>query len=90
MPTLAALWKSARRLCDVGWINSERSAKGRRIDPARVLLRSRVNELSAENRSQAGSRTIVGMLRDNGFEAGRFEVRGLMQGSAARSPSCLH
>jgi len=51
----------------------------RHIDPARLLLRSRVNELFAESRSSAGSRTIVGMLRDHGIEAGRFKVRGLMR-----------
>jgi putative transposase len=57
----------------------EHRQRVRHIDPARVLLRSRVNELFAESRSSAGSRTIVGMLRDHGIEAGRFKVRGLMR-----------
>jgi len=57
----------------------EHRQRARRIDPARVLLRSRVNELFAESRSSVGSRTIVGMLKDNGIEAGRFKVRGLMR-----------
>ncbi|SFO48683.1 HTH-like domain-containing protein [Pseudomonas sp. NFACC24-1] len=43
----------------------------------RVRLRSRVNELFTQNRSAAGSRSIVSMMQDDGEQIGRFKVRGL-------------
>ncbi len=44
----------------------------------RLQLRSKVNELFTKSRGSAGSRTIVGMLRDEAIEIGRFKVRRLM------------
>ncbi|WP_417535158.1 IS3 family transposase [Methylophaga sp.] len=47
-------------------------------DVKRLQLRSKVNELFTKSRGSAGSRTIVGMLRDEAIEIGRFKVRRLM------------
>jgi putative transposase len=49
-----------------------------RVDVARMALRSRVHELFVESRSSAGSRSIMGMLREQGAMIGRFEVSRLM------------
>ncbi|HHQ2920560.1 TPA: IS3 family transposase [Pseudomonas aeruginosa] len=51
----------------------------RRVDARRVALRSRVNELFNQSRGSAGSRSILGMLREDGVEIGRFRVRRLMR-----------
>jgi len=40
--------------------------------------RSRVHELFVESRSSAGSRSIVGMMREQGIAIGRFKVSRLM------------
>lgn len=40
--------------------------------------RSRVHELFIESRSSAGSRSIVGMMREQGIAIGRFKVSRLM------------
>ncbi|EON12912.1 transposase, partial [Pandoraea sp. SD6-2] len=45
---------------------------------ARIALRSRVHELFVESRSSAGSRSIMGMLREQGTTVGRFKVSRLM------------
>lgn len=52
----------------------------RRIQPdvKRLQLRSKVNELFTKSRGSAGSRTLVGMMRDEAIEIGRFKVRRLM------------
>lgn len=50
------------------------------IDPDKVMLRSKVNQLFNESRSSAGSRTITGLMREEGYRIGRFRVRGLMRG----------
>ena len=44
----------------------------------RLQLRSKVNELFTKSGGSAGSRTIVGMMRDEAIEIGRFKVRRLM------------
>lgn len=54
-------------------------AKRDRIDAGRLALRSRVNEIFTRSRSSAGSRSIMGMMRVDGIEIGRFKVRRLMQ-----------
>ncbi|WP_304951699.1 IS3 family transposase [Sulfitobacter sp.] len=51
----------------------------RRVDVRRVALRSRVNELFSQSRGSAGSRSILGMLREDGVTIGRFRVRRLMR-----------
>lgn len=48
------------------------------MDAERVALRARVNEMFNKSRSSAGSRTIQGLLNDQGVEIGRFKVRRLM------------
>ncbi len=48
------------------------------MDAERVALRARVNEMFNKSRSSAGSRTIQGLLNDQGIEIGRFKVRRLM------------
>ncbi|MDE9778124.1 IS3 family transposase [Pseudomonas aeruginosa] len=51
----------------------------RRVDARRVALRSQVNQLFSQNRGSAGSRSILGMLREEGVTIGRFRVRRLMR-----------
>ncbi|MBI7542751.1 IS3 family transposase [Pseudomonas aeruginosa] len=51
----------------------------RRVDARRVALRSQVNQLFSQSRGSAGSRSILGMLREDGVTIGRFRVRRLMR-----------
>ncbi len=51
----------------------------RRVDARRFALRSRVNELFSKSRGSTGSLSILGMLREDGVENGRFRVRRLMR-----------
>lgn len=57
----------------------EHRGRARRIDVDLVALRSQVNEIFAQSRSSAGSRTVVGMLRERGVTIGRFKTRRLMR-----------
>ena len=49
-----------------------------RIDVERLALKAKVNRLFSKSRSSAGSRTMVGLLSEEGIAAGRFKVRRLM------------
>ncbi len=51
----------------------------RRVDARRVALRSQVNQLFTQSRGSAGSRSILGMLREEGVTIGRYRVRRLMR-----------
>ncbi|WP_457890854.1 IS3-like element IS222 family transposase [Pseudomonas aeruginosa] len=51
----------------------------RRVDARRVALRSQVNQLFSQSRGSAGSRSILGMLREEGVTIGRFRARRLMR-----------
>ncbi|WP_139274959.1 IS3-like element IS222 family transposase [Pseudomonas aeruginosa] len=51
----------------------------RRVDARRVALRSQVNQLFSQSRGSAGSRSILGMLREEDVTIGRFRVRRLMR-----------
>ncbi|MGU0804980.1 IS3 family transposase [Pseudomonas aeruginosa] len=51
----------------------------RRVAARRVALRSQVNQLFSQSRGSAGSRSILGMLREEGVTIGRFRVRRLMR-----------
>ena len=53
--------------------------RARHIDVERMALRSRVHELFVESRSSAGSRSIMGMMREEGTAIGRFKVTRLME-----------
>jgi len=48
------------------------------IDVERLALKAQVSRLFTKSRSSAGSRTIKGMLNDDGVVIGRFKVRRLM------------
>ncbi len=48
------------------------------VDVERLALKAQVNRLFTKSRSSAGSRTIKGMLNDDGVVIGRFKVRRLM------------
>ena len=50
-----------------------------RVDARRIALRSQVNQLFNQSRGSAGSRSILGMLREDGVSIGRFRVRRLMR-----------
>ncbi|WHW01771.1 IS3 family transposase [Pseudomonas aeruginosa] len=56
-----------------------RLRRRRRVDARRVALRSQVNQLFSQSRGSAGSRSILGMLREEGVTIGRFRVRRLMR-----------
>lgn len=51
----------------------------RRVDARRVALRSQANQLFSQSRGSAGSRSILGMLREEGVTIDRFRVRRLMR-----------
>lgn len=53
-------------------------ARRHRVDARRVALRSQVNLLFNESRGAAGSRSILGMMHENGVLIGRFQVLCLM------------
>lgn len=48
------------------------------MDAERVALRARINRLFNKSRGSAGSRTIQGLLSEQGVSIGRFKVRRLM------------
>lgn len=50
-----------------------------RIDYERLEQRAKVNELFTQSRSSAGSRTILTLMQEEGFNVGRFKVRRLMR-----------
>ena len=56
---------------------AHRQRRGR-IDTPRMALRSRVHQLFVDSRSSAGSRSIMGMMREQGSAIGRFKVGRLM------------
>ena len=49
-----------------------------RLDVERLALKAKVNRLFSKSRSSAGSRTMMGLLSEEGITAGRFKVRRLM------------
>ena len=49
------------------------------INKQEVALRAKVNELFKLSRSAAGSRSLVMMLGEAGFNIGRFKVRRIMK-----------
>ena len=51
------------------------------VDTERLILRNKVNEIFNESRSSAGSRSIVGLMREQDFDIGRYKVSRLMQES---------
>jgi putative transposase len=54
-------------------------ARVQHADNERMALRSRVHDLFVESRSSAGSRSIMGMMREEGAVIGRFKVSRLME-----------
>ena len=53
-----------------------------KIDVERLTLRSMIKQLFRTTRNSAGSRTLVGMMRELGHTIGRFKVRSLMKEAA--------
>ena len=49
------------------------------VDANHVELRAQVNQLFNKSRSSAGSRTLQGLLNEQGVSIGRFKVRRLMR-----------
>ncbi len=49
------------------------------VDAERVEQKAKVRELFTQSRGSSGSRTISTLMRDEGFDVGRFKVRGLMK-----------
>lgn len=48
------------------------------MDVERLALKAHVNRLFTKSRSSAGSRTVKGLLSEEGVVVGRFKVRRLM------------
>lgn len=57
----------------------EQRQRERKPDVERLQLRSEVRELFRISRNAAGTRTLVGMMRERGHRIGRFKVGRLMQ-----------
>ena len=51
----------------------------RTIDVDRLNLKAKVNQLFTASRSSLGSRTICGLMQEDGISIGRFKVRRLMK-----------
>jgi putative transposase len=49
------------------------------VDVETLKLKAKVNELFTASRSSLGSRTICGLMQDEGIMIGRFKVRRLMK-----------
>lgn len=49
------------------------------MDRQRLELGAEVNAISTQNRGSAGSRTIVSIMRERGYEIGRYKITGLMR-----------
>ncbi|KKN81990.1 hypothetical protein LCGC14_0314370 [marine sediment metagenome] len=49
-----------------------------RVNVERLALKAQVNRLFKKSRSSAGSRSIKGLLNEEGVTIGRFKVRRLM------------
>lgn len=49
------------------------------IDTERLKQRSEATFLFNQSRGSAGSRTLVTMMQDRGYEVGRYKVRQLMK-----------
>ena len=62
------------------------------VDPERARLRAQVQQLHAESRAAAGSRTLSAQLKAAGEPVGRFKVRRLMRecGLESKQPPKRH
>lgn len=58
------------------------------IEAKRRILRAKVKRLFDKSRGSAGTRTLIGMLKDEGLTLGRYKVAGLMkeQGLVSKQP----
>ncbi|MBL0637471.1 IS3 family transposase [Aeromonas veronii] len=54
-------------------------ARRRAINRERIQQRSELRRLFKESRSSAGSRALMSMMRELGYQIGRFKVRNLMK-----------
>jgi len=52
--------------------------KRNHVDAERLALKAQVNRQLFQSRSSGGSRTIKGILNEQGVVIGRFKVRSLM------------
>lgn len=59
-----------------------------KVDRQRLELEVEVNAIFTQSRGSAGSRTIVSVMQERGYEIGRFKVRSLMreQGLICKQP----
>ena len=74
--------ESIELVCEAFEINRssyyEYRQRRNRVDVERLALKAQVNRLFTKSRSSAGSRTIKGLLSEEGIVVGRFKVRRLM------------
>ena len=58
------------------------------IEAKRRILRAKVKRLFGKSRGSAGTRTLIGMLKDEGLTLGRRKVAGLIkeQGLVSKQP----
>ncbi|MBV2129708.1 IS3 family transposase [Arsukibacterium indicum] len=57
----------------------EHKQLSKQINVERLEQRSKIKELFKASRHSAGSRTLLGMMRELGYEIGRFKVMSLMR-----------
>ncbi|GHG60624.1 transposase [Alishewanella longhuensis] len=57
----------------------EHKQLSKQINVKRLEQRSKIKELFKDSRYSAGSRTLLGMMRELGYEIGRFKVMSLMR-----------
>ncbi|ANB55127.1 transposase [Aeromonas veronii] len=60
-------------------------ARKQTINRERIQQRSELRRLFKESRSSAGSRALMSMMRELGYQIGRFKVRNLMKEAALAS-----
>lgn len=57
----------------------EHKHRSKQINVERLEQRCKIKELFKASRNSAGSRTLLGMMRELGYEIGRFKVMSLMR-----------
>ncbi len=67
-----------------------RQQQAGKVDETRAQLKARVVDIHAKSRGAAGSRAIVGQLRQQGEVVGRYKVRRLMKEANIESKQPSH
>lgn len=66
-------------------------ARKRTINRERMQQRNELRRLFKESRNSAGSRALMSMMQELGYQIGRFKIRNLMKAAAlASKPPSAH